>query len=263
MASQHARYLLTPDTLVTCPKCEHEFPLAEGFAKKALESVEEASSDALAKLREEEREATERQAAMIARERDAAHEKALAQVRALAERELSSHSSTHYGYSSPSVIPRLAAVDKREAAVAAREKSLETRVAELAATRAAELVAGERQGYEKRLAERDQQLQALRAEQVSLREERQRLQDEKAAMALEVQRQVDARTAGRETLVRAQEQERAGLEKAELQKKIDDMAGKLAEAQAKASQGSQQLQGEVLELAIEEALKRGVSAGYH
>jgi hypothetical protein len=86
VASQHARYLLTP-TLVTCPKCEHEFPLAEGFAKKALESVEEASSDALAKLREEERTAVERQAA-IARERDVAHENALAQVRTLAEQSV-------------------------------------------------------------------------------------------------------------------------------------------------------------------------------
>src|ERR1039457_3641033 len=75
-------------------------------------------------------------------------------------------------------------------------------------------------------------------------------------MALDVQRQVRARVADRDSTVRMQEQERSALEKAELKKKIDDLAAKLAEAQAKARQGSQQLQGEVLELAIEEGLRR-------
>jgi hypothetical protein len=60
----------------------------------------------------------------------------------------------------------------------------------------------------------------------------------------------------REAQVRAQEQERFALEKAEQQKKLDDMASQMAEMQRKAEQGSQQLQGEVLELALEDALKR-------
>ena len=91
---------------------------------------------------------------------------------------------------------------------------------------------------------------------MQLREQRQQLIDQKAALALDVQRQVAARLSEREALVRRQEQERSTLEKAELQKKIADMTAKLTEAQAKASQGSQQLQGEVLELAIEEGLRR-------
>src|SRR5262249_50230745 len=71
-----------------------------------------------------------------------------------------------------------------------------------------------------------------------------------------VQRQVDARSAERESQVRAQEQERAGLKEAELHKTIADMRTQLVEAQRKADQGSQQLQGEGLELALEEALRR-------
>ena len=62
--------------------------------------------------------------------------------------------------------------------------------------------------------------------------------------------------AQREAQVRAQEQERNALDKAELQKKLDDMATQMAEMQRKAEQGSQQLQGEVLELALEEGLRR-------
>ncbi|HEY0749108.1 MAG TPA: DUF2130 domain-containing protein [Steroidobacteraceae bacterium] len=56
--------------------------------------------------------------------------------------------------------------------------------------------------------------------------------------------------------VRAQEQDRNSLEKAELQKKLDDVSSQLVDTQRRMAQGSQQLQGEVLELAIEEGLRR-------
>lgn len=37
------RLLLDLQTRATCPRCEHEFSLEEGFAKKALEQLEDAS----------------------------------------------------------------------------------------------------------------------------------------------------------------------------------------------------------------------------
>lgn len=52
------------------------------------------------------------------------------------------------------------------------------------------------------------------------------------------------------------ERERANLEIAELKKKLEDTQMALSEAQSKAKQGSQQLQGEVLELDLEEKLRR-------
>jgi hypothetical protein len=100
------------------------------------------------------------------------------------------------------------------------------------------------------------QLTALRAEQLQLRQQRQQLQDEKDALALEVRKQVDAQLQQREAMVRAQEQERVALDKAELQKKLDDVTSQLGDMQRRAEQGSQQLQGEVLELALEEELHR-------
>ncbi len=255
MNQASARFLLTPDARISCPNCDHEFAVADGFAKKALEQVEQASADAIAKLREEERSAAERQAQTMAMERDAAHAKALAEVRALTAQtfapqieELKRQLTTSQA--------KVAELDQREAALAARERAVETRVAEAAAARAAELVAGERQSYEKRLAEQNARLHALQSEQLVLREERQKLQDEKAALALAVQKKVDGQLQHRESVVRAQEQERARLEKAELQKKLDDAGEELAAAKRKMEQGSQQLQGEVLELMIEEALRR-------
>jgi hypothetical protein len=199
-----ARMLLSPDSRITCPQCKHEFAMTDGFAKRALEQVEEASADALKQVREEERAAAERRATLMANERDAAHARALAEVRVLT----------------------------------------------------AERVAGYRLAYQTRLGEQSEKLRTLESEQLALREERQRLKDEKAALSLEVQKKVDSQLQQREALVRAQEQERAALDKADLQKKLDDAGAQLAAAQRKMEQGSQQLQGEVLELAIEENLRR-------
>jgi len=226
MSQSSAHLLLTPETRLTCPHCEREFALADGFARKALEGVEQASAAALARLREQERAGADRHAQRIAAERDAAHAQALSEVRALTVQSLAPQIDALKAQLSASEA-KIAHMDAREAALVARERGIETRIGEVAATRAAELVANERQAYERRLAEQTLRLQAFQAGQ-----------------------------AERDSIVRMQEQERSTLEKAELQKKIDDMAAKLAEAQAKASQGSQQLQGEVLELAIEEGLRR-------
>ncbi len=265
--------LLEPETRVTCPACNEEFSLEQGFAKQALETVEAASAQALAGLRDRERDAVEKRAQqtageqakaaqqqvedlqrMLTEQRDA-HIHALTSMRALTEDAFKPQLDAVKEQLANSQ-RQLSSMDQREAAIAQREKSIENRVQEAAAVRAAELVAGERQGYEKRLADSHAQVKLLRDEQLVLREERQRLRDEKDALALEVRKQVDAKLAERETAVRTQEQEHARLEKADLQKKLDDAVAQLAAAQRRMEQGSQQLQGEVLELAIEEGLRR-------
>jgi hypothetical protein len=220
---------LTLDINITCPSCAHEFSLREGFAKKALERLEETSADAIATLRDAERAEVEKRAQQLAgekaraaqgeaeslkrllKEQGEAHAAALAEVRTLAEK---------------SVAPRIEQLQK---ALTDQAQHLEAR---------------------------DGQVAALRNEQLELRKEREQLKDEKAALALEVQKQVDAQVQQRESVVRAQEQARAQLDKAELQKKLDDAGEQLAAAQRKMEQGSQQLQGEVLELQIEEGLRR-------
>lgn len=265
--------LLASDTRVTCPNCEREFSLEQGFAKQALESIEASSAKGLAALKEQERTSVEQRAQELADEQARAahrqvedlrrllkeqgeqHAKALAEVRALADQAFQPQIAALKEQLSQGQA-KLTAVDRRESELAAREKGLEARVQEVAAARAVELVAGERQGYETRLADAQEQLKTLRSEQVALREERQKLKDEKDTLALEVQKQVDAKLVERESRVRIQEQERAALEKAELQKKLNDAVEQLGDARRRMEQGSEQLQGEVLELAIEEALRR-------
>jgi hypothetical protein len=200
--------VLQPDARVTCPNCEHEFSLEQGFARHALEGIEAASSEALAQLREAERLAADKRAQQREKQQLESQQRALDEVRRQAT---------------------------EQAAQAARLQL---------------------EGLQKQFATAQEQLTQLRAEQLQLREERQRLKDEKDSLQLEVRKQVDSQLAQREALVRAQEQERTSLDKAELQKTIDDMKAQMADMQRKAEQGSQQLQGEVLELALEEGLRR-------
>jgi hypothetical protein len=200
--------VLQPDAHVTCPKCAHEFSLQEGFARHAMESIEAASAESLARLREEERVAGDKRAQQREKQQQEAQARALDEVR------------------------------RQVAEQAAQNSRLQI------------------EALQKQFAAAQEQLTQLRTEQLQLREERQKLKDEKDSLALEVRKQVDGQLAQRETLVRAQEQERNALDKAELQKKLDDMAAQMADMQRKVEQGSQQLQGEVLELALEEGLRR-------
>jgi hypothetical protein len=125
-----------------------------------------------------------------------------------------------------------------------------------AAARAAEQYALDKAALERRVAEQGETLKALRSREVELIAEKQKLAEAREGLELEVARRLAAQREDVAARVRAQEQERTAFEKAELQKKLDDVNAKLAEAQRKAEQGSQQLQGEVLELAIEDALRR-------
>lgn len=61
-ASSRDALLLDPGTRVTCPKCEHEFSLEEGFAKKSLEAIADASHGALASLEARARAVEEKRA---------------------------------------------------------------------------------------------------------------------------------------------------------------------------------------------------------
>jgi hypothetical protein len=272
-ASAAAQLLLTPDTTVRCPACEREFSLEQGFASKALEHLEEHSRSALAAIEDQVKHEVERRAAAMAAEHsDAAqqqimqlqqlieqqtqsHARALGEVRALAERDFAPQLQALRAELAASG-DKLKTLAEREAAVIARERQIDTSVAAAARLKADELLAADRQAFEQRLADQDQQLADLREQELQLRRSRSALEDKTAQLELEVMRRLDAARSEIESRVRAQEKERSDLEKAELQKKLDDVDAKLLEAQQKSSQGSQQLQGEVLELALEEQLRQ-------
>ena len=272
MLAKGNQLLLALDTNLTCPHCARDFSLQEGFAKKALEHLSEASADAILAMRDAERAQVERRAEQLAGERSRAaqaetesfkkllkeqgdaHAKQLAEVRTLAEQSVAPRIQ-EMQKALDEQKGQLKALRSREDALTTREKELEARVATAAQAKAAELMAVDRKEFEEKLAGKDAQVAELRGEQLQLRREREQLRDAQAAMELTVQKKADELVQQRESAVRTQEQERASLKEAELHKTIADMRTQLVEAQRKADQGSQQTQGEVLELAIEEGLK--------
>jgi len=237
--------LLDPATRVTCPECEHEFSLEEGFAKKSLEAIEAASGEALRALIQER---DEQHAASLKRMRELEKQGAAAQLarmqELLAERD---------GQLQALVAEQQALV-KKEQALEAREHALQDQIAREAKAQAEQLAAQARAQFEEELAQKAETIRGLQAQELELRRERARLQEARQALELEAQRKFDEQKRDIEERIRAGESEKARLREADLQKTIDDMRAKLEEAQRKSEQGSQQLQGEVLELLLEEQL---------
>lgn len=113
----------------------------------------------------------------------------------------------------------------------------------------------EMKDLEKTLQEKDKKIEEFRDQELKLREERRKIEDEKKEMALEVQRRVDEeRKKAEETAFKKADEEHR-LKDLEKEKVITDLKKALEDAQRKASQGSQQTQGEVLELDLEETLR--------
>jgi hypothetical protein len=268
-----AQLLLSPDTTVRCPGCAHEFSLEQGFARKALEHLQQRSRGALAALESQVKSEVERRsAAAAAGHQDAArqqiaqleqrilqqsesHARAIGEVRSVAERDFAPQLAALRAELAQRD-QRLESLGEREAALAAREQQIEHSVASAARLKADELLASDRDAYEQRLAEQASQLRVAHEQELELRRAKSALEDRAGQLELEIARRLDQGRAELEARVRVQEKERADLEKAELQKKLDDVNAKLLEAQQKSSQRSQQLQGEVLELALEEQLRQ-------
>jgi hypothetical protein len=146
--------------------------------------------------------------------------------------------------------------------VAAKLKSERASIASQEAKKAREALADEigkaqleKLEVQELLKQRDAKLAEAQKNEIELRQERQRLQDEKANFELDKQRTMDAeRGKIREAALKdADEQSRFKL--AEKEKTITDLQTKLQDALRKAEQGSQQLQGEVQELQLESILR--------
>lgn len=108
---------------------------------------------------------------------------------------------------------------------------------------------------EERLAEKDAKLKEANDKELEIRREKNRLEDEKKNFELEKQRQLDEarKSIEEEASKKATEAEKYKI--AQLEKKISDANKANEELKRKLEQGSQQTQGEVLELELEEMLK--------
>jgi hypothetical protein len=140
-----------------------------------------------------------------------------------------------------------------------REVELRQRVEKAAAQSAAKANA-ERESevgdLRQQVAEQKDQLARHQQEELALRKRARGLEAREQALAVEVERRVDARAKGIEEEATRKVQEQYRLKDLEKDKTIDDLRYRLEEAIRKAQQGSQQVQGEVAEADVENQLRQ-------
>lgn len=99
-----------------------------------------------------------------------------------------------------------------------------------------------------------EELQQARALEIDLRRQRQALAEQQANLELELQRKLDEERARIAQQISEREAERFRLVEQEFRKKLEDVQRVNEDLRRKLETGSQQLQGEVLELHIEQSL---------
>jgi hypothetical protein len=168
---------------------------------------------------------------------------------------------------------KLSALASKEAVMATKEKELADREASVQsavnqamATERQRIALAERESVRKELApelEAEKKkaadlatlLETSQKAELALRLQRDELEQRTKTLDLEVARKVDDQRKAIHEQASKDADEKSRLRLAEKEKTIADMQVKLEEAQRKATQGSQQLQGEVLELDFESTLR--------
>lgn len=155
-----------------------------------------------------------------------------------------------------------AQLSAKDAELTERLKAERAAIAATEAKKARDLIADElAKAYEEKAAadalaqERETKLAEARKNELQLRQERQKLQDEKDQFELDKQRAIDAERAKIREAAQKDADDQARLKLAEKDKTITDLQVKLQDALRKAEQGSQQLQGEVQELELESMIQ--------
>lgn len=245
------------DTVIHCPQCKYPIPLSEALSTQLRDQLE-------AKLRADY---------------DARLEHALADVR--------HHTRQELGLELDDLKNRLAEEYSKAKEAGQRELNLRAekrQLEELTRTQAerirreleTEWRAREQQRVELAIAETERrikqqgadELERLKGElteqrakvesaqhtELELRRRASELEQRQREMDLEILRRVDAEKQALESAIRKSVGEEQGLKLREKEKQIEDLRKALEHAKRKSEQGSQEMQGEVLELDIQEAL---------
>lgn len=199
-----------PTITVICPSCGHEFPLSEAVLGSLREGVR-------------------KELAADASKREQQLDKKLGEIRA---REEQLHKQT---------VEMEAEVQKQ---LSSRLKEAETR----ARKQAEDSFGLKLKDMEGQLIEKTSALKTAQEQELALRREQRRLKEEREAFEIEMARKLDAERGSLRQQLTEQIEEQNRLKLAEREKVIDDLRREMEALQRRASQGSQQTQGEVLEL---------------
>jgi hypothetical protein len=207
-----------------CPNCNHEIRLTESLAAPLLAETRQRFQEQLASKDAE----IARKAETLRQEREQ-----LAKDREQVEDQVTKRLAAERA--------QLVAAEakKAQAASAAALSDKEAQVAELQAS----------------LATNNTKLAEAQQQQAEVIRQQRKLEDEKRELDLTVERRVQVSVADIHLKARHEADEAARLRVAEKDQTIESMTRTIEELKRKAEQGSQQSQGEVLELELEELLR--------
>lgn len=218
------KIIISATESIVCPKCSHHFPLDQGITRQTIERYESEFEEAFAEQRKK-LEAT------MAKE---------------AERKATKHFAEQIAQLQEQLTDTKKAEKDARALIAKAQAE--------AKVKAQQEFADEKKSLADELAAKDAKLKEFRDQELELRKQKQVLEEQQANLQLELQRKLDEERARLTEQIVRREDERHGLVEAEYRKKIEDAQRANDDLRRKLEQGSQQLQGEVLELELENAL---------
>jgi hypothetical protein len=208
---------MSNNSTVRCPNCKHEFPIGSALAEEIENQVRAKYKAYLG----EEKKKLDAEKAQLVKEAEELKLKAENQDRLLADQL------------------RAAKVQLEQEAIKKAEGEMQVQMEML----------------NKELTEKSQKLKESQGRELEFLKKEKELREKEENMALELEKKLHESQKGIEEKIKKLESERFELKIKELEKKLEDQKELAETMRRKAEQGSMQLQGEVLELALEELLK--------
>lgn len=218
------KIIIAADEEIVCPKCDQHFPLSEGITRQTIERYESEFHEVFAAQKKELEATLEKEA-----ERKAT--KHFAEQIALLEEKLQDS--------------KLAEEDA---------KQLNIKVQIDAKAKAQQAFESEKKALAEEILEKNNKINEFRTQELELRKEKRAMEEQQANMEIELQRKLEVERTKMIDQISAAESARFSMIEAEYKKKIEDALRANEDLTRKLNQGSQQLQGEVLELELEHVL---------
>ena len=218
------KIIISSTESIVCPKCDHHFPLDQGITRQTIEHYEED------------------------------FDKAITEQKKLLEVQLAKEADRKATNQFSDQITKLNRQIAEQAKAAEESKALIAKAQIEAKAKALEEFDQEKQSWANELEEKERKLKEFREQELELRKQRKTLEEAQDNLKLDLQRQLDEERQKLVAEISLKESNQFAMKEAEYKKKIEDAQKANEELRRKLDQGSQQLQGEVLELEVEHTL---------
>ena len=218
------KIIIASDEKIMCPKCSHHFSLSESITRQTIERYESEFDEVF-----------------------------LAQKKEL-EASISTEVEQKTIKQFSGEIAQLQEKLQDSINAEAEAKKLIVKAQTNAKAIALKEFEDEKKAFEEELLEKNKRISEFREQELELRKQKRAIEEQQANLHIELQRKLEDERTKIIDQISATETARFSMIEAEYKKKIEDAQKANEDLRRKLDQGSQQLQGEVLELELEQVL---------